>query len=176
MRVLFLSLLIVMFFLGGCSRAGSVSEKKTDDHGIRFPLVVSNGTEALFCFKCHSHGRFMKGVRSGFSHERHKEFIHCSGCHEMKMHDFMRTKTDLCRNCHNLGRFTYKGSGMKTVFDHASHAKRNTCKDCHPEVFIMKKGAHRMTMADINQGRFCGVCHNGKRAFSSDICNACHEM
>lgn len=176
MKFISLMFLIVVVFFAGCSGKEGVSREEIKESGVKTPPLVSSGTEALFCFGCHSHERFLKGARRGFPHERHKSLIHCNGCHEMKMHEFMKTDTTLCNDCHNLGRFTYMGSGLKTLFDHTSHSKRNSCAECHPDVFVMKKGMNRITMADINSGRYCGVCHNGKKAFSSDMCNACHEM
>ena len=42
----------------------------------------------------------------------------------------------------------------------------------------MKKGAAKMTMAAMNEGKFCGTCHNGKKAFSVKApadCVKCHK-
>lgn len=50
------------------------------------------------------------------------------------------------------------------VFDGQAHAAAGvTCGDCHPAIFQMKDGADSMTMADMNAGRYCGVCHNGQK-------------
>jgi len=170
-----LSMLLLLFVIS-CSRdIVPVTEHK---RVIEKEEVVSKAPDALkslFCFKCHSYERFA-GTAGRFPHERHKEFYHCNQCHKMKMHYFIETDTSICRTCHSLGRFTYTASGMKTFFDHSTHSKRNTCRDCHPGVFVMKKGLNKMTMEDINKGLSCGVCHNGKRAFSADNCTACHEM
>lgn len=55
-----------------------------------------------------------------------------------------------------------KDSPGKVVFDGKVHADKGLkCNDCHTEIFPMKKGATKMTMADINAGKFCGKCHNG---------------
>jgi len=71
-----------------------------------------------------------------------------------------------------------KGAG-KVIFDGATHAKAGKkCPDCHPKVFKMKKGADKMTMKDINAGKFCGTCHNGEAAFSAKDaanCKKCHH-
>lgn len=71
------------------------------------------------------------------------------------------------------------GSAGKVVFDGKAHADKGLkCNDCHTKVFQMKKGAAKMTMADINGGKFCGECHNGTKAFkSSDAANCakCHK-
>jgi c(7)-type cytochrome triheme protein len=42
----------------------------------------------------------------------------------------------------------------------------------------MKKGAAKITMADMNAGKSCGTCHNGDKTFkSSDAANCakCHK-
>jgi len=70
------------------------------------------------------------------------------------------------------------GSAGKVIFDGKSHADAGSkCTDCHTKIFQMKKGA-KITMADMNAGKNCGVCHNGEKAFkSSDTANCakCHK-
>ncbi|HZV81335.1 MAG TPA: c(7)-type cytochrome triheme domain-containing protein, partial [Geobacteraceae bacterium] len=40
-----------------------------------------------------------------------------------------------------------------------------------------KAGALKATMGDMDKGKSCGACHNGKDAFkSSDDCVKCHKM
>jgi c(7)-type cytochrome triheme protein len=75
--------------------------------------------------------------------------------------------------------FTPKGAD-KVVFDGKIHAdKGNKCADCHQSgLFKMKKGADTITMKDINDGKFCGACHNGTKAFSASDkanCAKCHK-
>ncbi len=169
--------LIIALLIFSCSKDRFFPEVKSEapKEVVGLPTVtLIDGVRELFCFKCHSYERFSGGGR--FPHERHRGFYHCNQCHRIKMHSFISTDTSICKTCHELGRITYTASGMKTYFDHEGHSKRNACRDCHPEVFVMKKGMNRITMEEINKGRFCGLCHNGKRAFGADLCNACHEM
>ncbi len=74
--------------------------------------------------------------------------------------------------------FEGKGAG-KVIFDGPAHkAKGLACKDCHPAIFQMKKGGDAITMKDINDGKFCGTCHNGTKAFSAKDaanCSKCHK-
>jgi c(7)-type cytochrome triheme protein len=74
--------------------------------------------------------------------------------------------------------FDVKDAG-KVVFDGKIHADKGLkCKDCHPAVFKMKKGADVITMKDMDAGKFCGTCHDGKKAFSSSdkaACVKCHK-
>ncbi|MFH1518217.1 MAG: c(7)-type cytochrome triheme domain-containing protein, partial [Pseudomonadota bacterium] len=67
------------------------------------------------------------------------------------------------------------------TFDGKSHADKGLkCPDCHvkPKLFEMKKGSDKITMAAMNEGKFCGTCHDGKKAFSVKApadCVKCHE-
>ncbi len=77
----------------------------------------------------------------------------------------------------------YAGGAMgKVVFDGKAHAdKKLACPVCHvkPKLFSQKKEeAAKMTMAAMNEGKFCGSCHNGKQAFSVKTpadCAKCHK-
>ena len=74
--------------------------------------------------------------------------------------------------------FDGKDAG-KVVFDGKTHADKGLkCADCHQSgLFKMKKGADVITMKDINDGKFCGSCHNGTKAFGSKDaanCAKCH--
>ena len=74
--------------------------------------------------------------------------------------------------------FDGKGAG-KVVFDGKIHADKGLkCVDCHQSgLFKMKKGADAITMKDINDGKFCGGCHNGTKSFSAKDpanCAKCH--
>ena len=70
------------------------------------------------------------------------------------------------------------GSAGKVIFDGKVHADKGLkCTDCHTKIFPMKKGT-KITMAEINEGKYCGVCHNGKEAFKSSDpanCGKCHK-
>ena len=70
------------------------------------------------------------------------------------------------------------GSAGKVIFDGKIHADKGLkCADCHPKIFPMKKGT-TMTMAEMNDGKYCGVCHNGQQAFKSGEqanCEKCHK-
>ena len=53
------------------------------------------------------------------------------------------------------------------------------CDECHDELFEMEAGAAEanddFTMASMAEGNYCGACHDGSTAFSSDSqCASCH--
>ncbi len=66
--------------------------------------------------------------------------------------------------------------GMRpVVFPHWFHRIRFRCKVCHSELgFEMRAGANNVTMDEITQGKFCGMCHNGTTAWSAENCDLCH--
>ncbi len=74
---------------------------------------------------------------------------------------------------------TFTGATGTVHFDgtlHNRHAKG--CRQCHnPAVFPqMKQGSVTITMAAINNGKLCGICHNGKAAFApAGNCARCHH-
>jgi c(7)-type cytochrome triheme protein len=61
------------------------------------------------------------------------------------------------------------------VFPHWFHRIRFRCKVCHSELgFRMRAGANDVLMSDIIDGRFCGLCHNGRTAWGAEQCDLCH--
>jgi c(7)-type cytochrome triheme protein len=66
----------------------------------------------------------------------------------------------------------------KVTFDGKVHADKGLkCPDCHTKIFPMKKGA-APKHADMDAGKECGVCHDGKKAFATKdkaTCNKCHK-
>jgi len=75
-----------------------------------------------------------------------------------------------------FSRKTPEGTTPAAVFPHWFHRIRYKCYVCHPDLFAMKAGANAITMDAIQQGKFCGACHNGKIAWGVgfDTCNRCH--
>jgi c(7)-type cytochrome triheme protein len=69
----------------------------------------------------------------------------------------------------------------KVTFDGKKHADKGLkCADCHtkPKLFEMKKGGDKMTMAAMNEGKFCAACHDGNKAFGVKApadCVKCHK-
>ena len=66
-------------------------------------------------------------------------------------------------------------------FSHKFHVteKKLACPDCHTKIFQMKKmaAAPQLKMKALNDGEFCGKCHDGTKAFATKdakSCNRCH--
>lgn len=68
----------------------------------------------------------------------------------------------------------------KVEFSHYSHMEQKSvgknCPTCHNEVFhIVTKKNPPVTMTEMEDGKSCGFCHDGKKAFSvSGDCATCH--
>ena len=68
----------------------------------------------------------------------------------------------------------------KVEFSHYTHMEMESigknCPTCHNDVFhIVTKKNPVFTMADMEEGKACGFCHNGKMAFSvKGDCTTCH--
>ena len=78
-------------------------------------------------------------------------------------------------------KFMRQAAGMDDVppatFPHWIHRMAYTCYACHETPFKMQAGANLVTMDQIQNGQFCGACHDGKTAFVSNLttCNRCHR-
>lgn len=66
------------------------------------------------------------------------------------------------------------------AFRHATHVDSDTptCTACHPREFrILKANAGKrppIRHDEMEKGRQCGACHDGKKAFAMDDCTSCH--
>jgi c(7)-type cytochrome triheme protein len=103
----------------------------------------------------------------------------CGACHS-GMKAFSVTSEKDCSRCHS-GKprdITYTVKGLGTaVFSHSVHIAKTggACKGCHNSKTITGKDK-AVTMAEMEKGRTCGSCHNGKRAFAVTAnCDRCHK-
>ena len=79
---------------------------------------------------------------------------------------------------------TDTGDQPPAVFSHEKHAGelKLKCNECHTKLFQMKAGktaekSGKLTMEAMQQGKFCGACHNGEPVFSvksEESCVRCH--
>jgi len=100
---------------------------------------------------------------------------YCGACHNGKE----AFPSSECARCHSLKSFDkelkYKVDGIGNVaFSHAFHTSAFSCDNCHPKLFGMKKTEGKMTMDDMNKGKYCGSCHNGNVASAVTDCGKCH--
>lgn len=66
----------------------------------------------------------------------------------------------------------------KVEFSHFVHmeAVGKNCPDCHNSIYhIVTKNNPAFTMKEMEAGKACGACHNGRKAFSVKTqCATCH--
>lgn len=67
------------------------------------------------------------------------------------------------------------GSIPRVRFPHKPHTQLLDCQNCHEKLFKSKAGATQISMGQILEGKFCGVCH-GAVAFPLTECNRCHSV
>lgn len=141
------------------------------------PVPLDKELALLPCFKCHNMKAFNSGV-NGFPHKKHAAIdVHCNQCHDVHGHEATSINMQVCAGCHSgIQTVSYKAMGLTAEFSHERHLKKARCSNCHEAIFKMKTGANRITMDDMYQGRQCGACHNGKKAFSVHECDRCHNM
>jgi c(7)-type cytochrome triheme protein len=135
-------------------------------------------TGKLECGICHpALFPFKKGViKIGFAdHNTQKACFNChTGKNGKAFYDCNRCHRDRGATAPSAPlTYTIKNTGPVN-FSHTSHATF-ACDQCHPKLFSMKKGGSKMSMADMYQGKSCGACHDGKKAFPSMACAQCHK-
>lgn len=74
------------------------------------------------------------------------------------------------------GDILFKVAFGDVMFNHEKHVEMGfLCKACHPEPYLTKDKHKKVTMAEMNKGKSCGKCHNGKEAFTTKgNCKTCH--
>ena len=65
----------------------------------------------------------------------------------------------------------------QVTFSHDSHVGMGLeCTKCHAGLFTSKAQHKTVTMKQMQQGKSCGSCHNGKTAFTVKAnCKNCHK-
>ncbi|RME64219.1 MAG: hypothetical protein D6778_08325 [Nitrospirae bacterium] len=165
---------LIGFSLGifSCNKLPSASEKVPLRREQTVEVAARVPQSGLACFKCHSGRKFQET----FPHETHRSMgLHCSQCHSMRAHNSASISVATCNNCHNFKELLLKTSEMPVRFNHALHIDMFSCRECHGESLPIGKKGIKITMQMIQQGRYCGKCHNGKLAFSSNDCGGCHK-
>jgi c(7)-type cytochrome triheme protein len=77
-----------------------------------------------------------------------------------------------------VGDVTLSTSGKPermVVFSHASHARWLNCANCHPAIFEKKVGSAKVTMPKMEDGEYCGVCHDKVALAQPNECKTCHK-
>ncbi len=76
------------------------------------------------------------------------------------------------------GDVTLKNKGGNVTFSHDAHVAVMglKCTQCHDKLYTNAKQHKKATMKEMQKGKSCGACHNGKTAFSvKGDCAKCHK-
>jgi len=126
------------------------------------------------CKTCHS-GIFNLSQKRTYTMAEMEKGKSCGACHNGKKAFSVATEKD-CLRCHRSvpTATVFRIKAGNATFSHDSHVNGRGfgCKNCHnagPQ--------HRgVTMAEMEKGKSCGSCHNGKKAFTvAANCGSCHR-
>lgn len=153
----------------------SMSDIKIGSADMAVKFSHKNHTAMFKCDDCHSKLFKMKKGSAKIAFGDHKSDKFCYSCHNGKSAHFD------CNKCHGKVAapkqpIVYKMQGMGAVsFSHEFHTAVFGCDQCHTKIWPMQKGVKKMKMDDLYQGKFCGECHNGKKATAATDCAKCHK-
>ena len=98
----------------------------------------------------------------------------CGACHNSKESFSIKE----CAKCHPVKELVFEDKDAGNVkFSHKNHTGLYSCGDCHTPLYQTSRSKVKVSMKDMEQGKSCGSCHDGKTAFSvKDKCDSCHKM
>lgn len=76
------------------------------------------------------------------------------------------------------GDITLKSTKGDVMFSHDAHVvgMELKCAQCHDKLYTNTKQHKKTTMKEMQKGKSCGACHNGKTAFNvKGECTRCHR-
>jgi c(7)-type cytochrome triheme protein len=121
------------------------------------------------CKTCHESSKLSTRHYTMAEMEKGKS---CGACHNGAT-AFALAK---CTQCHKVREITYKVKETgPLVFSHARHLRTMQCKSCHNKIFNAGPNP-KSTMAQMEKGKSCGACHNGKGGFKVSECAKCHQV
>lgn len=127
------------------------------------------------CSTCHN-TLFNTGTNSRVSMNAMEKGKSCGACHNGKK-GFALSE---CSKCHPTKEITFIEKDAGNVnFSHKNHAGLYKCGECHTSFFNTSRSKTRVSMKEMEAGKSCGACHDGKTAFSvatDKDCDKCHKM
>lgn len=145
------------------------------------PAIFSHAfhVQAYACKDCHTKTFPYKSLVGKASMDDMAKGKSCGACHNGKEAFASSGDCDKCHKGIKPGIITFKipKPAGNASFSHEVHLQAYKCVDCHTKIFPYRAGALNTSMADMEDGKACGACHNkGKDAFSVDECIMCHKM
>jgi c(7)-type cytochrome triheme protein len=158
----------------GKPRAVSFKVKGAPD--VTFSHDLHLGKTGGKCRSCHD-GRVITGRSKAVTMAQMEKGKTCGACHDGRK---AFSVAGNCGNCHKGMKpreIVFKIKGFTDAsFSHEVHLGMFKCNDCHTKNFPYKAGVKRTAMTDMEKGKSCGACHNGKDAFTvTGECDKCHK-
>jgi len=164
---------------GTCHRGMKPREIAFKSKGIT-DAVFSHKFHLDLEYKCNNCHTKIFPYKAGAKHHTMAEMEQgksCGACHNGKDAATVAGNCDRCHKGFKPGTITFKNEGGEVKFSHEFHLGMFKCADCHTKVFPFKAGAQHVAMTDMEAGKSCGSCHNGKEAFTvKENCEKCHKM
>ncbi len=178
--------------LAGTGLTSNDGKYDPDEYGPEEPVVWDNPVKSIFDHKVHTmdagldcsscHDEIFPQEHdpdTKYTMEEMADGKSCGSCHDGDT--AFDTKSD-CLSCHVVtDKLVVWDKTTKTSFSHTLHINDFDleCTSCHGKIFEHKKDNSKdgsITMADINNGMFCGYCHDSNSAFDAQTqCEACHS-
>jgi c(7)-type cytochrome triheme protein len=76
------------------------------------------------------------------------------------------------------GDILFKVKYGNVTFSHDSHVQSAglACQQCHDKPYLSVAQHKKVSMKEMEKGKSCGTCHDGKKAFSvKGDCSNCHK-
>jgi c(7)-type cytochrome triheme protein len=155
-----------------CHRVKDVVFKVKETGPVSFKHSV-HLAKSPQCSSCHN-ALYKTGPNPRVSMSSMEKGKSCGACHNGKKAFALSS----CTKCHPVRELTFvdKDAGNVT-FSHTSHLGMYKCGECHTKVFATARSKVRVSMKEMEEGKSCGACHDGKAGFTvKENCATCHKM
>lgn len=135
------------------------------DHNFHIKQAGINNN----CKACHD-AIFNMKKKARYSMADMEQGKSCGACHGKNAFSLKD-----CARCHTVKDITFKVKDTGSLaFSHTKHVAKYPCGSCHPGLYAASSKNKRVTMTEMEKGKSCGACHNGKDAFPLASCGKCH--
>jgi len=163
------------FALAECSACHKVKDitfkvKETGPVLFKHSLHLQENSD---CSACHN-SLFKTGANPRVSMADMEKGKSCGACHNGKKAFALAE----CSKCHPTREITFIEKDAGSInFSHKNHTGLYKCGECHPQIFKTSRSKTKVSMKQMEAGKSCGSCHDGKTAFSvKENCATCHKM
>jgi len=130
--------------------------------------------EVAGCDKCHPKLYALNRHNKPVGMAAMKKGKSCGACHNAKAAFPVKD----CAKCHPVRELEFEVKNFSVAqFSHESHMGLYSCTGCHTSLYKIARNKGVVTMREMEEGKSCGHCHDGKTAFTvKDKCGTCHKI